>query len=220
MEAVNFKIVEEGKHISGSKKRFVWTFKLKGQEYTVSLTISYRSKKYLVLLNDSVSLYRAKRTQDKDPFRYDFLLDNEALAVIEKEKRADLLYKARTFHSYLPHSVIHLTQAPTKNDPAILVTPIKSRGNSPPQAPNAVQYATVRPILAPYQPLEVKPRAPPGYTIPTGLLEVSTGRGIRLVRINGRGTLERAADTFIENDFPFGTDQSELIYNLVHKTRF
>lgn len=229
MEAVNFKTLDEGKRIAASKKRFVWTFKLGGQEYSLSLTVSYKSKKFLVLLNDDITLFRAKRTHDKEPFRYDFFLDNETLSVVEKDKRADLLFRGRTFHSYLPHSVIHLTQAPVPRNPTITIMPSKVHSRSPsplppPRSPleRPEHFATVRTNKATEQLLspDAFSRTHSALDSPAVLSGAVSSRSIRHIRVTGRCVLEGRADVFLENDFPIPSDHSDLIIKIVHERLF
>lgn len=209
MEAGEFKTADTGKRIAGTKRVFTWTFKLFGQEYSLSLTVSYKSKKYLVRLNNEIDLFRARRNNEKESFKYEFYLDNELITITEKEKRADLFFREKNFHNYLKHSVLLATQTPIVKQPQIILLPVRC-------APKAETREDTfgRPDPLPSQDIARYPNPNELGSLPGRIpLTNSFPPGIRIEKTT---FFESSADVFREIDFPVISDQTQLVFEMVY----
>lgn len=216
MEAGEFKTADTGKRIAGTKRVFTWTFKLFGQDYSLSLTVSYKSKKYLVRLNNEIDLFRARRNNEKEPFKYEFCLDNELFTVTEKEKRADLFFKDKNFHNYLKHSVLLATQQPIIKQPQIILLPIKP---APKPDPKEEVFSKPTPIPSNFAKENHYPN-PSEYGPPPAVFQTNNSQPnhsfLPAIKIEQTTFFETSADVFREIDFPVNSDQTELVFRMVY----
>lgn len=219
MLAIKAEAVEAGKHIAASKKVFTWDFELFEQKYLLTLTVSYNSKKYLVTLNKEIELYRSRRPNDKDSFKYEFYLDNELISITEKGKKADLTYNGRNFYNYISSALIHKTQQPQiKNSQIVILPKVGS-----PQESRIVAQQPAQPLQPPVPAPEKTPFdrvSPLSYPDPSAFFTntLRNTRSTRMIRFTVQSPLEVVADNFEEVNFPDGSERAQYIIWAVHQT--
>lgn len=218
MIAKNFVVTPIGKTIASTKMKHEWFFNLHHHEYILTLIVSYRSGKYSVTLNNETELYYENRSYDKEPFKYEVVLENELFQIQQRDKKFELNYQGRNFHSYLAHSVIHVMGDKKDHSPQIKILPfIPKSVDALNFVPDSTKSKTHDPII-----LE-KSRTDPllfpvdnFFNYSQNIIESHLNDPEFMVKINGTCTLEGFADVFLDNDFPVGTESTVHIYQLVH----
>ncbi len=100
--ALHFNIEEIGKHVAGSKKRYVWAISLKNKSHTITLDFSFISGKVKITVDRKVLL--ENEIPSNVSFQYSFTLDGFALNIIQQGETFELRINNKVFsHLYTQH---------------------------------------------------------------------------------------------------------------------